>query len=155
MSPTVPELLFFVCMAIALVSWLALFFLPGKRAVNWWLCGVITPSIFAVIYAYLLVAYWDQPPGQSFLYTYITRFGSLPGVAKMFRDQGLLLVGWLDILALDLVGGAWQARRAQKTGMPRFALTVCLLVTYANAPLGMALYYIVDASRGTLGKAGD
>lgn len=155
MTSAVPDVLFFVCMGLALVSWIALFIAPGRRAVNWWICAVATPSVLAVIYGYLLVAYWDQPPDQSFLYTYLHRFGSLPGVSQMFRHPGLLLVGWLDILAMDLVGGAWQARRALKTGLPYGLLLPCLLVTYANAPLGMALYYIIEAARGTLGQATD
>jgi len=155
MNARVPDLLFFICMGITMVSWLALAIAPGKRLVNWWICGVGTPVILGVIYGYLLVAYWHQPPGESFLSEYLDRFGSLPGVFRMFHNPGLLLVGWLDILAMDLVGGAWQARRAQKTRMPRLALLFCFLVTVTNAPLGMVVYFLIEAARGTLSEATD
>lgn len=152
-SPTTtPQLWFYIVMGLALVSWVALFIAPQKRAINWWLCGVVTPSILAVVYAYFLVAYWSDLPHKSFVMTYADRFGSLQGVSQMFstNEHGLLLVGWLDILAMDLVGGAWQARRAQRTGMRYILLLPCLLVTYAQAPLGLGLYFIVEAVRGKL-----
>ena len=68
----------------------------------------------------------------------------------MFANRGLLLVGWLDILAMDLVGGAWQARRAERTNMPYILLLLCLLTTVANAPIGMVFYFVIEAWRGTL-----
>lgn len=147
---SLPEYMFYVTMGLALLSWLGLFIAPGKRAVNWWLCGILTPSVMAVVYGYFLIAYWDQPAGVSFGAAYAQRFGSLPGVTGMFSNEGLLLVGWLDILAMDLVGGAWAARRAQRTRMPHLALLPCLLLTYAQAPLGLGLYFIVEAVRGKL-----
>jgi len=146
----VPEFLFFVSMGLATLGWAALCIAPGKRAINWWLCGVAIPFVYAILYAYLLVAYWHQPAGVSFFSTYASRFFSLPGVGKMFHNEGLLDVGWLDILAMDMVGGAWFARRAQRTGLPYPALLLCLLVTYSNAPLGLALYFIIEGARGKL-----
>jgi len=151
----IPDVLFFFCMGITIASWLALAIAPGRRMVNWWLCGVATPIVLALIYGYLLVAYWDQPPGESLLAAYLSRFGSLPGVFMMFHNPGLLLVGWLDILAMDLVGGAWQARRAQRTGMPRLLLLFSFFMTVTNAPLGMLTYFLIESARGTLSRNTD
>jgi Ca2+/Na+ antiporter len=146
----IPEILFTLCVAFALLSWLALMIMPRKHAVNWWLCGVITPSVLAVVYIFVLIKYWNDPNHQSFIETYLHRFSTLKDVQAMFQNPGLLLVGWLDILAMDLIGGAWQARRAMRTQMPYPLLLFCLLMTVANAPIGMLIYYGIEGARGTL-----
>ncbi|MBV8519075.1 MAG: DUF4281 domain-containing protein [Acidobacteria bacterium] len=148
---TIPELLFYLSMGLAAASWLALFLFPRKHFVNWWLCGVLTPVVMSTTYCYLLVAYWDQPEGMTFLQTYAKRFSSLPGVQWMFENQGLLLVAWLDILAMDMIAGAWIARRAQKTGLNYPTLVFVLAMTFANAPPGMALYYAIEGYRNRFG----
>jgi len=149
---SIPEVLFNVTMVLVALAWIPLCIAPGKRAINWWLAGVVVPIVIAIMFTYLLMAYWDQPANQSFFATCASRFFTLGGIGGMLQNDGLLAATWLDNLTMGMVGGAWITRRAQRTGLPFPALLFCQLVTLAMSTLGVALYLVIEATRGKLSE---
>src|SRR5258706_6416628 len=104
----IPPVLYYVVMAIVLLGWLALIIFPRRPWANFWFSGVIVPQVLCLFYMYLLLTFWFLERRGHFL-----DFASLPGVYMLFSNSGLLLVAWINIIAMDLVVGAWMTRKAQ------------------------------------------
>ena len=119
--------------AAVLPAWLALAVAPTHR----WTqraAGVGLPALLAVVYAGVFALTVVEPSGAG------GGFGSLDGVAALFSDRRALLAGWVHYLAFDLFVGAWQARDAERCGVPRWALVPCLALTFVAGPAGLLLY---------------
>jgi len=138
-----PDVLYFVVMGIGVAGWLALIVFPRQIWANFWFSGLAAPLSLSFIYMYLLLTYWNQPP-----VAHITQFITLSGVYAMFGNNGLLLVGWINIIAMDLVVGAWMTRKAEQIRMPYIYLLPCLIVTFVFAGFGFALYTLMVAIGG-------
>jgi len=120
---------------IALVSWLLLIVLPGRR----WViaaAGLAVPVLFAIVYTAIVAANFFGSPGG---------FSSLPDVALLFGNPWLLLAGWTHYLAFDLLVGTWEARDAQERGVSHLLLVPCLVLTFLFGPAGWLLYRGVSA----------
>lgn len=76
-------------------------------------------------------------------------FGSLEALMILFTSQAAVLAGWLHYLVFDLFVGAWEARDAQKRGVPHLVLIPCLLATFLLGPVGLLLYLV---ARTIIGK---
>jgi hypothetical protein len=144
MIDQLPHFLYFVIMGLSTIGWLALIFFPRRNWANFWFAGLIIPLVLCLIYMYLLVAFWARNPPATF-----TEFLTLEGVSAMFRNLGLLEVGWINLISMDLVVGAWMARKAAQIGMPSIRLLPCLIVTFVFAGFGFTLFAImVGVGRG-------
>jgi len=144
MEPTsLPTNLYPVITIIALSGWAALIFFPRRPFANFWFAGVIVPLVLALHYMFLLILFWFQPPPGNF-----KDFFTLAGVANMFKNDGLLLVAWTNLTMMDLVGGAWMARKAAQTRMPYIYLLPCLILTYVFVGFGFALFAVVASFGG-------
>jgi hypothetical protein len=61
-------------------------------------------------------------------------------------------VGWVHYLVFDLFVGAWEARDAQRHGVPHAVLVPCLALTLMLGPAGLLLYLGLRAAlRGATG----
>jgi hypothetical protein len=135
-----PSILFFVVMAIAIVGWLSLLAFPRRHWANFWFAGVGIPVVLSLFYVVVLIMYWFQePPGN---YGAIFNLSSL---YAMFDNDGLLLVAWISILGMDLVAGAWMARKAAQTRMPYVYLLPCLIMTFIFAGIGFTMFMVAMA----------
>jgi hypothetical protein len=138
------HLAFQLFFAISGISWLLLIVFPRKRAINFWLCGTIVPSVIGAFYTILCAVYWFDAPGSFF-----DRFGSHRGMLSMFNSsEGLLLAGFVHYLAFDVFIGSWQARRATAAGWPYWLLFICLIVTLLFGPTGLLLFSVISLVRG-------
>jgi hypothetical protein len=140
---SLPYYLYFLVMALAAVGWLAIILFPRWRLTNFWIAGLVVPLVLCLFYMYLLLTFWFRDPPATLL-----QFATLKGVADMFRNQGLLLVAWINIIAMDLVVGAWMARKAAQIRMPYIYLLPCLIMTFVFAGFGFTLFSIVAAVGG-------
>ena len=138
-----PHYLYFFVMALVAVGWLALIFFPRWRFANFWFSGLIVPQILCLIYMYLLLTFWFRDPPGSFL-----EFLTLEGVYKLFGNSGLLLVGWINLITMDLVVGAWMTRKAAQIRMPYIYLLPCLILTFVFAGFGFTLFAVIAAIGG-------
>jgi hypothetical protein len=123
---------------IALVSWVLLIILPGRRWVTDVVTGLAVPALFATLYTAIIVTNFFRSPGG---------FSSLPEVALLFSNPWLLLAGWMHYLAFDLLVGTWVARDARMRNMPYLLLAPCLVLTFLFGPAGWLLYRGLRASR--------
>jgi hypothetical protein len=121
------------------VSWLLLAAAPHRRWVTDIVAGRASPMLFAVLYIGIVAATFGRAEGG---------FSSLAGVAALFDNRWLLLAGWLHYLAFDLLVGAWEARDAQRRGIPRLLLVPCLALTFLLGPAGWLAYKAVRRARG-------
>jgi hypothetical protein len=125
------EQLFGITNASAIVGWILLAVLPGRRWVTDIVTGAALPALFAALYAAILVATFGGADGG---------FSTLDGVASLFSNRWLLLAGWLHYLAFDLLIGTWEARDARTRGVPHMLLVPCLFLTLMFGPVGWLLY---------------
>ena len=131
-----PEQLFSIASAVAVVAWVLLAVLPGRR----WVTGVVTgravPAVFAGLYIGLIVSLPGRVQGG---------FSTLAGVALLFTNPWLLLAGWVHYLAFDLLIGTWEVRDAQAQGIPRILVVPCLFLTFIFGPAGWLFYMALRA----------
>jgi hypothetical protein len=127
-------------MGLVTLGWLSLMLFPRQSWANFWFAGVAIPLVLSLIHMYSVIAYWSQHPEGKFI-----QFGSLTGVYAMFANQGLLLAGWIDLIAMALVAGAWMTRKAAQIRSPYIYLLPCLILTFAFAGFGFTLFAIITA----------
>ncbi len=127
-----PETAFSVLNAIALASWLALIVRPQHPLVRRW-THLGAPLLFAVVYVAIIAARAGRAGDD---------FSSLAGVATLFRDEWILLAGWVHYLAFDLLIGAWEVRDAELRGLPQWRVAPCLVLTFLFGPAGWLLYLL-------------
>ena len=125
------ELLFAVTNGIAMLAWVLLAVLPGRRWVTDIVTGKAVPALFAVIYVAIVATTFAGSEGS---------FSTLAGVAALFANPWLLLAGWLHYLAFDLLIGTWEARDARERRVPHLLLVPCLFLTLMFGPAGWLLY---------------
>jgi len=135
-----PERIFTLVNAIALGSWLLLVLLPRQRWVTQIVTAKLVPGAFATIYIALVVSTFDRGEGG---------FSTLAGVSLLFRDDWLLLAGWMHYLAFDLLIGTWEIRDAQQHGLPHLLVVPCLILTFLFGPAGWLLYMLLSRGHGT------
>lgn len=148
-----PHIFYFIVMGLALIGWLALSLFPRQRWANFWFAGLVAPMLLCLIYMFFLVVYWFQPHhADPNVEASLVQFFTLKGVYTMFGIHGLLLVGWINIVAMDLVVGAWMTRKAGQIGMPYLHLLPCLIMTFVFAGFGFALFTVLVGFRGGWAK---
>lgn len=132
------EQLFSIVNAVALVGWLSLAALPGKRwaqRVSQWL----VPGLLAGVYVAIIAATWGRSPGG---------FSTLAAVSQLFESRWLLLAGWVHYLAFDLLIGNWIAQDARAHGIAHGWVLPCLGLTFSFGPAGWLSYLGLRAALG-------
>ena len=133
-----PEQAFSIANVVAVLSWLPLAVLPGRRWVTDIVTGKAVPMLFAVLYVVIVATTFGQSEGS---------FSTLSGVAALFANPWLLLAGWLHYLAFDLLIGTWEVRDARERKVPHILLVPCLFMTFMFGPAGWLLYMTVRTVR--------
>jgi hypothetical protein len=130
---------------LALLAWIALVLLPGKKPVSSVLCAVVVPGLLAFAYASVIgwkLATNGPPPGDVM---------TLAGLREVFRDDWVFAAAWTHYLAFDMVVGAWIARDSVSLGMPWLLRTVALVLTFLAGPVGFLIHIV---GRGVLRRTG-
>lgn len=128
------EQIFSLTNSLALVSWLALVFLPRRQWVTRYVTLLAVPGLLAIVYTALIGSQWSGSQGG---------FGSLAAVAQLFSNPWLLLAGWVHYLAFDLLVGSWETQDAAKRGVPHLLVVPCLALTFLLGPAGWLTYQVV------------
>jgi hypothetical protein len=126
-----PNELFSAVNILALVTWILLAAMPGRRWITDVLAALVVPALLAALYVAIVATRIGGSPGG---------FSSLPGVAMLFSDPWLLLAGWIHYLAFDLFVGAWEVRDARARGISHPLVLPCLALTFLFGPAGWLLY---------------
>lgn len=122
---------------LAIGGWLLLIVLPRSAAVRL-LCGVVLPLLLSVGYLILIAQHFQGAEGG---------FGSLADVRALFSRDELLLAGWIHFLAFDLFIGAWEARDAERAGLPHLVVIPCLVMTFMLGPIGLLFYFAIRLAK--------
>lgn len=61
---------------------------------------------------------------------------SLDGVRHLARNDGVLVAGWMHVVAFDLFVGGWAARRMDDAGLNRWLQAPVLLAIFLAGPFG-------------------
>ena len=139
------DTVFSIASTLVLPVWLALALAPTHRWTQR-LAAWIVPALLAAVYVALMIEDLLQPGAEG-------GFGSLDDVAALFTNRQALLAGWIHYLAFDLVVGAWEARDADRIGLPQWVLIPCLALTFMFGPAGWLLYGIVRTVRLRMQRA--
>jgi hypothetical protein len=134
------EMGFWIAQAVSLTGWVALLVRPGPgsvRVARW------AAALLAVGYLILFLANAREA-------AVLARDYSLSGVAAFFSVRELILVGWVHILAFDLMVGSWEAEEAERTGMRRGAVVLCLVLTFMLEPVGLLLFLVLRGKKTPL-----
>jgi hypothetical protein len=137
------EGLFLLANASVVPAWLLLALAPRSTWTLRLVHSALYPALFGI--AYTLGFLWvgagssGASEGASVM--------SLAGIGAAFADPRTLLVGWVHYLVFDLFVGAWQARDAQRRGVPHALLLPCLFLTFMAGPMGLLLYLALRWAR--------
>ena len=136
------DLIFKICNAAALASWVLLVAAPRwkliPRIIRW---GVIT--LMGVVYSALIAVYFFRVEGGG--------FSSLAEVQALFTSREVALAGWVHYLAFDLFVGLWIAEKSDELGIARIIQAPVLVTTFMFGPLGFLLFQAVRAFSSGLG----
>lgn len=116
---------------LVLLPWLLMLVAPKWKWTQNIIFSFAFPLLFAGVYLFLLVLYFNEGSGD---------FSTLEGLTALFSNKKLVLVGWLHYLAFDLFVGSWELSDAQKNGIKHLLLVPCLLLTFVMGPVGLLLY---------------
>ena len=119
--------------------WLLLIFLPNHSVTNFFVQSIIAPLLLAC--AYIFIAY------NIFLKENILDsfelYRGLEDLYSMFSSEAFLLIFWIHFLSISLFLGAWIGRDSQKHMVPKFFVTISLVLTYFTGPLGLFIYWFI------------
>ena len=130
-----PETLFSATNMLAMAGWLLLIFMPRWRWTSRLVISGVIPMMLATVYLVLIVTTFGRSEGG---------FGSLAGVAQLFRNDWVLLAGWVHYLAFDLFVGSWEVKDAQQLSIPHLLVVPCLALTFFLGPIGFLAYMLVS-----------
>ena len=139
-----PDFLFSLANTLALLGWALLVLAPRWRGTQALVLSGVWPLGLAALYAVFIASHYLGAHGSE------GGFGSLAQVAALFQDPWALLAGWVHYLSFDLFVGTWEARDAQRRGVPHGALVPALALTFLFGPVGLLVYFGVRAALGQI-----
>lgn len=129
--------LFSIANTAALLSWIALIFLPRHPAllagVRWGVIGAL-----CALYAVLISVWFFRAEGGGYF--------SLAAVQALFVVPEVALAGWVHYLAFDLFVGLWIATKCDGLGIARLVQAPILLATFMFGPVGLMFFFALRAT---------
>jgi len=119
--------------------WLLLIILPNHGVTNFFVQSIIAPLLLAVAYSFVAYnIFLEKNILDSF-----ELYNGLNGLYSMFSNESFLLIFWIHFLAISLFIGAWISRDSQKYMVPKFFVTISLILTYFTGPVGLLIYWFI------------
>ena len=128
--------IFTISNALVLPGWVLLVVLPLWKWTRIFAAYLI-PGLLSLLYFVVMISDVGSVKGG---------FSSIHDVGEMFRNEWLLLAGWVHYLAFDLFVGAWEVRDAQRLEVPYWYVVPCLGLTFLAGPIGLLAYFGVRAA---------
>ncbi len=119
--------------------WLLLIFMPNHTFTNFLLQSIVLPLLLGSAYCFIVYQiFLEKNIFDSFeLYT------GIDGLYSLFSNEAFLLIFWLHFLALSLFLGSWIARDSFKYLIPRFFVSMSLIIAYFTGPIGILIYWLI------------
>ena len=119
--------------------WLLLIILPNNSVTNFFVQSIIAPLLLAGAYGFIAYnIFLEKNILDSF-----ELYNGLNGLYSMFSNESFLLIFWIHFLAISLFIGAWISRDSQKYMVPKFFVTISLILTYFTGPVGLLIYWFI------------
>jgi len=119
--------------------WLLLIILPNHGVTNFFVQSIIAPLLLAGAYSFVAYnIFLEENILDSF-----ELYNGLNGLYSMFSNESFLLIFWIHFLAISLFIGAWISRDSQKYMVPKFFVTISLILTYFTGPVGLLIYWFI------------
>ena len=119
--------------------WLLLIILPNHGVTNFFVQSIIAPLLLAGAYSFVAYnIFLEKNILDSF-----ELYNGLNGLYSMFSNESFLLIFWIHFLAISLFIGAWISRDSQKYMVPKFFVTISLILTYFTGPIGLIIYWFI------------
>ena len=119
--------------------WLLLIILPNHGVTNFFVQSIIAPLLLAGAYSFVVYnIFLEENILDSF-----ELYNGLNGLYSMFSNESFLLIFWIHFLAISLFIGAWISRDSQKYMVPKFFVTISLILTYFTGPVGLLIYWFI------------
>jgi len=118
----------------AMAGWLILMFMPFWKSREKFLAGIVVAGL-SITYAWIIFS--------GFSFGDMKSFGTLDGVAQLFRSKHMLLAGWIHYLAFDLFVGIFIHNNAYKHHINHWILLPVYFFTFMLGPIGLLLYFII------------
>lgn len=118
---------------LVIPAWALLILFPKWRWTRV-LAAYVTPAVLSMVWILITIDNFTPAGGG---------FGSLAQVTEMLSDPWFVVAGWQHALILDLFVGAWEARDAQRLGIPHGFVIPCLILTFLAGPIGLIVYFVV------------
>ena len=119
--------------------WLLLIFLPNHGVTNFFVQSIIAPLLLASAYGF--VAYDIFLEGN--ILDSFELYRGLEDLYSMFSSEAFLLIFWIHFLSISLFLGAWITRDSLKYMVPKFFVTISLVLTYFTGPIGLLIYWFI------------
>lgn len=122
---------------IALLGWILLLLVPEWKYTRSLIIGAGIPLLLSALYLYLISVHFGAMQEGG--------FGSIDELKILFKNDDLVLLGWVHYLAFDLFIGTWEYADAKKNGINRLLIIPCQVLTFLAGPVGLLLYIILRA----------
>jgi hypothetical protein len=135
----VTDTVFALTNGVAMLGWLALVAGPRRPAL---LSAVMYLGVALLCAAYLAIAAWLMGHPGPGLPAY-----SPAGLAAVFSDPRVVVLGWTHYLALDLFTGLWIARDGDHKAISRLVQAPVLVLTLLAGPVGLLAWLVLRERR--------
>ncbi len=129
------DLVFKIANFIATLQWLILgisVFYSNELIKNFTYKFYI-PIVLSLLYFFYILTNFRKSKGS---------FMSLDGIAKLFKNKGILLAGWIHYLAFDLFVGIWILKESLISGINPILTLLSLFFTLIFGPIGFLIHLI-------------
>jgi hypothetical protein len=164
-AAALPQILYRSAFVLTVVAYMLLLIFPRQTWTNFWLVGIIFPTILGLEYMMFLIYYFLNPTpceqvfvnGAWFQHSCpavssFTDFLSLDGLRNLFHKDGVLMAEFLNLLLVPMMAAAWMARKAQQIRMPYVYVLPCILLCMAAPGIGVWVWVLLAGLRGRLGE---
>jgi len=125
-------------MFIALVGWIILIGFPKADFTDTFITLIIV-LLLSCIYGYLLF-FQKTPKGERYPRG---NFKHFQGIVNFFKNPKVVLVGWVHLLAFDLMVGLFIKNDALANEFSFWWIIPSLILTILFGPLGLLSYFLL------------
>ena len=120
--------------------WVILILFPHSKICNFVVTSIFPFLVLGGLYIYLIYYFFKSD------YDFLDNFDLYLGfddLKSLFSETAFLIIFWTHFISINLFCGGWIVKDSQKYMVPRFLVSVPLLLTYFTGPVGIFLYWFI------------
>ena len=120
--------------------WIILTIFPNSKFNQIFINSIFLPLILGLTYIYVL---YQMLLMDDNLFLIFDLYFGLDNLYALFSDERYLLIFWIHFLALSLFIGSWVSRDGFKYNIPRWLVSIPLILIYFTGPIGLFVYWFI------------